>query len=312
MIAVKFYTLLYIDSENKSLSLNGISGTFDQQMQIFVKCCEILNNSLTFFTNCKLVVLTNNKNYINNISLELQCIEIDFDFEVPNGIKFYASHHKIDTFRYFSQLSDDQYSFLIDSDVICINEMPLNLINCIESHIPVYYDITEQVYPAYGREKIIKDKNVLMSDNLSTGIWAGGEFIGGESEFFKLLYDEIEVIQKNYFDNYKNLHHQGDEALVSTAIERIMHKKYICNAGVFGAIGRFWSTKTLHVQNPWKSYVNNFLVHLPSDKDYIATLSSINGQFVNNYEKYLFKKKQINLIMTIKTIIKRIFIKRIH
>lgn len=307
MITVKFYTLLYIDTENLSLSHNGISGTFDQQMKTFIKCCETLNKSLIFFTNYELIVLTNNKAYIENTSGELKCIEIGFDFKVPKDINFFAAHHKIDVFKYFAQLCDFNYSFLIDSDVLCINKMPLNLINCINSNIPVYYDITEQVYPAYGRETIIKDKEELISNNLSTGIWAGGEFIGGDNKFFKLLYDEIELISGNYFINYKSLHHQGDEALVSSAIEKVMQKKYICNAGLFGGIGRYWSVQTLHVQNHWKSYVNNFLLHLPADKDFIATISSIDEQFEKKYENYLLKKNLIASMMFIKKNIKRFY-----
>lgn len=309
MKTVTFYTLLYIDIENQSLSQNGISGTFDQQMKTFIKCCESLSKSLTYFTNYKLIVLTNNKAFIENTSQELKCIEIEFDFKVPKDIRFFAAHHKIDAFKYFAQLSDFDYSFLIDSDVICINKMPLNLINCIDSNIPVYYDITEQVYPAYGRETIIKDKAVLMSNILSTGIWAGGEFIGGSNKFFKLLYDEIQLIKENYLANYRSLHHQGDEALVSSAIEKIMQNEYICNVGLFGGIGRFWSSQTLlHVQNNWKSYVNNFLLHLPADKNFIASISTFDEQFVRKYENYYLKKNKITAKMHIKKILKKYII----
>lgn len=305
MKIAKFYTLLYIDAEYHSLSNNGISGGFDKQMKTFIKCCEVLNKSLIYFTNHELIVLTNKKSYIENISKELKCVEIEFNFEVPRDIKFFAAHHKIDVYKYFSGLDDTDYSILIDTDVLCINKMPLNLINCINSNIPVYYDITEQVYPAYGRETIIKDKEVLMSEDKSTGLWAGGEFIGGDSEFFKLLYNEIELIKENYLNIYKNLHHQGDEMLVSSALEKIMRNKYVCNVGLFGGIGRYWSVKTQHVQNYWRSYVNNFLLHLPADKKYIATINYIDNRLIKKYENYLNKKSIFSLII-LKKIIKKI------
>lgn len=305
MKTVRFYTLLYIDTENQSLSVNGISGTFDQQMKTFIKCCETLNESLLFFTNYQLTVLTNNKAYIECISTNLTCIEIAFDFKVPKDTGFTAAHRKIDAYKYLAQSGDSDYSFLIDSDVLCLSKMPLNLINCISNNIPVYYDITEQVYPAYSREKIIKDKEVLMSNQSSTGIWAGGEFIGGDNKFFKLLHDEIEILQENYFNNYKDLHHQGDEALVSPAIEKIMHNQYICNVGSFGGIGRFWSVPTLHVQSHWKSYTNNFLLHLPADKDFIAGISSVDEHLINLYESYL-KTKRVSIMKYSKKIIKKL------
>jgi hypothetical protein len=306
MKTVKFYTLLYIDTENQSLSRNFRSGTFDGQMKTFIRCCEALNKSLISFTNYELIVLTNNKAYIENVSKELRCVEIEFDFEVPKGIRFFASHHKIDVFKYLAGLSDSDYSFLLDSDVLCINKMPLNLINCINNNIPVYYDITEQSYPAYGRETMIKDKEVLMSNILSTGIWAGGEFIGGDNEFFKLLHDEIGLIRENYLANYRSLHHQGDEALTSAAIETIMRKKYVCNAGLFGGIGRYWGVPTLHVQNHWKSYLNNFLLHLPADKDFIAAIGSIDGRLSKTCKKrFRHNARMIVLKRIVKSIVKR-------
>jgi hypothetical protein len=305
MKTVKFYTMLYIDNENKSLSLNGITGTFDQQMKTFIRCCETLNKSLIFFSNLELLVLTNNKSYIENISKDLKCIEIAFDLKIPSDINFYSAHHKIDAFKYLSQNNEQNYFFLIDSDIICINKMPLNLINCIENNIPVYYDITEQWYPAFGRETIVKDKEVLMSKNFSTGIWAGGEFIGGDNNFFKLLFNEIEIVWENYLLNYRNIHHQGDEALISTALENIMQTQYICNAGLYGGIGRYWSVKTLHIQNHWKSYVNNFLVHLPADKNFLAIQSTLNKDIIKKYENYLIKKR-ISPIWLLKRIIKKI------
>ena len=303
MKTVKFYTLLFVDSESHSLSINGISGKFEQQMSIFIRCCENLNKSLIYFTNIELIVLTNNKAYIENISKELNCLEIVFDLEVPKDIKFFAAHYKIDVFNFFANLSGQEYSILLDCDVLCVNKLPINLINCIKNNIPVYYDITEQVYPAYRRETIIGDKEVLMPNKLSIGLWAGGEFIGGDKSFFKLLYDEIGLIKEKYIDNYKSLHHQGDEALVSSAIEKIMQTKQICNVGLFGGIGRYWSVQTLHVQNPWKSYVNNFLLHLPADKKFIATMNSVDSQLIKRYENYL---RRTAVLRFTKAIVKRI------
>lgn len=310
MKSIKFYTLLYLDFENQSLSYNGINGVFENQIDTFIKCCETLNNSLKFFIQYELIVLTNNKAYIEQSLNMFKCIEIQFSLELPKDIRFFAAHHKIDVFRYLSNSNDLEYSILLDSDVLCINKMPLNLINCIKDNIPTYYDITEQVYPAYSRETIITNKEFLITGKSSIGIWAGGEFIGGDNKFFKLLSDEIGLMQNSYFANYKQFHHQGDETLVSTAIEKIMQHKYICNIGLFGGIGRFWSVKTRHFQKTWKSYEDKFLVHLPADKKFLASLKNIDKQVVIKYEHYLkekeyLSKKKLGFLMRIK---KRIII----
>jgi len=293
MKSIKLYTLLFIDLENQSLSINGVTGSFDTQMEIFIKCCDALNNSLRFFAGQELIVLTNNKAYIENISKQFKCIELNFGFKVPKDITFFAAHYKIDVYKYFSELSDSEYSILIDSDVLCINKMPLNLINCIKNNIPTYYDITDQVYPAYTRELIIKDKEFIMSAESSLGLWAGGEFIGGDNSFFKSLYYEIGLVQDTYIDNYKQFHHIGMEPIVSVAIEKIMQSKFICNVGLFGGIGRYWSRKPRHVQNPWKSYVDKFLIHLPSDKKFIASMTTIDENLVIKYEDFLKRKADL-------------------
>jgi hypothetical protein len=70
----------------------------------------------------------------------------------------------------------------LDNDVICINNIPENFERIISQNIPVYYDITDQVYPAYGRLKIINDKSLII-ESKSIGNWCGGEFIGGKSVF---------------------------------------------------------------------------------------------------------------------------------
>lgn len=314
MESVKFYTLLYIDAENQALSINGISGAFEDQIETFIKCCDSLNDSLKFFANNELIVLTNNKSYIENKSKKFKSIEIDFEMDVPKDIKFYAAHFKIDVFRYFSTLSDSEYSFLIDNDVLCINEMPLNLMNCIKNNIPTYYDITEQI-PNDIRRTIITDKNFLMSEDSSIGKWAGGEFMGGDNKFFRLLYDEIMLMKDIYIINYKQFHHQGSETLVSAAIEKIKHKKYICNVGLFGGIGRYWSVPTRHVQNPWDSYKHNFLLHIPNDKYFIASIDKIDENLVLKYENYLrekeyHSKKRPNILRTLmKKGIKKFLIK---
>jgi len=301
MEKIKFYTLLYIDSENQSLSHNGLVDNFHKQIETFVKCCVTLNKSLLFFANSEMTVITNNKPYIKNISTDLKCLEIDFNFKIPKDIGFFSAHHKIDVFKYLSQLDPSQYSVLIDCDILCVNKIPQNLVNCINKNIPVYYDITDQVYPRYGRNIITRDKEVLMSGEASNGLWAGGEFMGGDNIFFGLLSDQIDLIKKDYLDNYKSLHHQGDEILVSVAIEKIMNQMYICNAGSFGGIRRYWSDQIWRSQYNLNCYKDDFLLHLPADKKFIAELSIVDTSLMVSYKKYLWR---ISLWIVMKKIIK--------
>ena len=78
----RFYTLLYIDTERKSVSVNGIKGNFEKQIETYIRCCEVLANSLAFFTSRELIVLTNQKDYIERYSRSLSAVEIPFSLKI--------------------------------------------------------------------------------------------------------------------------------------------------------------------------------------------------------------------------------------
>ena len=284
-----FYTLLYVDLENKSLSHNGVSGAFDTQIKIFIGCAENLNKSLLRF-GYKLVVLTNNKSYVEERSSGLDCVEIPFHLNAPKEIGFFASHHKIDAYKYLSKIPG--YSILMDNDILCINKMPQSLVNLVELEIPIYYDISFESFFAYGVDGLIKDKEAV-SNMKSTGLWTGGEFIGGTGAFYADLFDTIDRFKDYYFANYKTLIHQTDEMLIAPAVEYLLQQKkyYICDAGRLRIITRYWSAKPRFPQAPFDACKENFLIHLPSDKKFIASLERVDN-IVEAYEAYLGNKKE--------------------
>lgn len=284
---MKFYTLMYLDTENKSLAWNGIHGNFLEQMTIFKKCAMNLSASLMAVSaEYKLNVITNDRSFFTETSDIIDVIEIEFKLKLPKDIWFYSAHHKIEIYKWLSE-NINEYSFLIDSDSLCINKMPPNLQYCINKNIPVYYDITDQNYPIHGRDLIIKDKQAL---DLSCGLgnWMGGEFIGGNRGFYKDLYQQVEMLLPKYIDKYKSLHHRGDEMLTSVATENLMKKYLIVDAGRFGAIGRYWSVYPQYCQQLFGAYKDKFILHLPADKMYIASLKiDDKTNLIIDYETYL-------------------------
>ena len=309
----RFYTLIYVDAERKLASVNGVKGDFEQQINTYIRCSEVLARSLAFSASKELVVLTNSKDYIEHRSTWLSIVEIPFSLKIPRDIDFYSAHYKIDVINYFKSKDDqDEYAILIDNDVLCLNPIPQNLLNCIDNNIPVYYNVTSQRYPAYGRERLIRDKEILMRGDSSLGIWAGGEFIGGDHSFYGQLSDEIKQRQEVYFEKYKSFHHQGDEVLVSVAIESLLRKGiYICDVGSFGGISRYWSQPTRHVQNRWKAFESNFMIHLPADKEYISRIKKIDENLNIRIGRYLFVRRLTNRFRyVVKEILGLIFGKR--
>ena len=99
-------------------------------------------------------LLTNNKSFIDD-SLrrigyeELEVVEIPFSLNVPKGIPFYSAHYKVDVFRYLATLPEDEYSILLDSDVVCMREFPAEYYELIKQGVPSVYYLN-----AYGGVKI--------------------------------------------------------------------------------------------------------------------------------------------------------------
>lgn len=286
---LNFYTLLYVDLDNQSLSRNGIGGDFDRQMKTFVGCALSLSKSLAVFTGCKLTVLTNNKSYLSRFSTELNYQELTFSLKVKLGVPYFSAHFKLDVFRHLASLEGaEDYHVLLDSDMLCVNPIPENFKRCIDRNVPVYYDITALHIPAYTSARMIGDKEKVMEGETSNGMWAGGEFIGGTSGYFRQLVSEIDHYQDRYFEVVSSLFHQGDEVLLSVAIEQLLMKGvHVCELGRFGAVARYWTFPTRHVQNKWKSYKSCSFLHLPSDKRFLKSLTRIDENLLNVLSRYV-------------------------
>ncbi len=300
MLDLTFYTLLHVRLSDPKIKLaeNSNSGLLE-----YVRCCEALQSSLDPY-GFKLTVLTNDVQLLARYSSKLEFEKIEFHLNVPTGIKFYSAHYKIDVFKYLSNKSG--YSILLDCDIVCINEMPRAMELLINQNIPMYYDITNQIYPGNGRDRMAIDKEILMSKK-SNGMWSGGEFISGTSSFFEKIYERCIQYWPKYVENYNLLHHNGDEMLTSCAVEEYqLQDGFIYNIDTVGGLNRYWSADTLHVQKAFKASLDNFLLHLPRDKKIIAKHSEFKlTGFLTEYKRYVFfKKTMLIFIKPLKRIIK--------
>lgn len=309
---MKFFTLIHICKEEQSLHNNSLTKNFDEQISLYLTCAKNLHRSLVS-EGIELIILTNDQPFLQRLNKDgypIQIIPLQFSFEVPTGIKFYSAHFKLEVFTYLSALHEE-YIALVDSDILCINPMPETFENCVSQKLPLYYDITDQVTPAYGASAIIKDKERI-SEKPSIGLWAGGEFIAGPPSFFGKLSAEINSIKSKYLQHYKTFHHQGDEMLTSVAIENIKTNGDVplLDAGALSIVGRYWSYVPLHIQKPIEAYTDYFLLHLPSDKKFIITLQpgELKGAvFFKKYSRHIFVSRTVEKIFKrIKPYAKRI------
>ncbi len=283
---MKFYTLYYVEDAQKLDSAQAIVD-YNTRKNIYVGCCKNLLKSL----NNNLTIITNNKTELSKYFPEKNLIQIDFSLELPKDIKFYFAHFKLDVIKWFSK-NAKEYSILLDNDVICVGKIPEALEYCIRNEIPSYYDVTSQMIPDIGSSRMVSDKELVMKRD-SIGLWAGGEYIGGTAPFFKTLTNEIDSLKELYFTHYKNLFHQGDEFLLSCAIENLLLSKkhpIIFDIGIYGVLERYWSVPTQHVQRDIAAYKQTYLLHLPIDKEFLSTYTDSYNTFFEVYRGYTFRR----------------------
>lgn len=317
---MQIFGLLHLDEKQQTV-MNVSIKDFREQVSIYVNNAIVLSRTLSS-NGIPFTLLTNNRALIEscgnlqaNSSL-LSVVEISFTTKVPSGVRFYSAHYKLDAFRYLASVKNC-YTALCDLDMVCINGFPLCFRNLVMAGIPLCYDISDQVIPAYGHDVIIRDLTVI-SGLESEGRWSGGEFISGTPDFFDELVKEIDGIYDNYVSNISSLHHIGDEAFTSAALEKLKRKGvYIADAGTIGIVGRYWNCSVLHPQNSFGYFKDCFLLHLPADKKFISDLAQqdteVLSQFKDLYERQLslFSKKMQKSVLSIIRIFKNIMPKKL-
>jgi hypothetical protein len=297
-----FYTMLYIKNNNPA---NNMAENGNVNYLGYINCCSILSKSLERFGH-QLIVITNEPDIILSNCSSLNVERAFFGLDIPEGIRFFGAHHKIDVFKHLS-LYGSEYSILLDSDVVCINRMPENIRNIIAQKIPMYLGTSDRAYTTNGTKKVVEDKAKLMG-KLSFGIWAGGEFLGGDKQFFHNIYSYCIKYWDRYVYYHGELFHNGDEMLTSCAIEDyFITNNKIFDVGTVNCIYRSHSIPTVYIERPFDVILDNFLLHLPADKEYLAKYT-YSYNFINEYKKYvkIKNRKKIKIIVFIKRCVKKI------
>ncbi len=307
---MNLYGLLHF-AEGETSSMNSGIRDFAKLAELYARDALTLSRSL-HRAGIPFTVLTNDAARVHAIlenigqSAALNVLGLDFHLEFPSGITFYSSHYKLDVFQYLASLEPGSYVGLVDLDMIALGEVPASLTDLIRNKTPLVYDISAQVTPAFGREVILRDMQKLLSTP-SEGRWCGGELILGTPEFFAKLHAKTMDIYATYTRIYADLHHQGDEIVTSAALELLRREgQPIADAGALGIAARYWSERVRHPQKPFAAYQDAFLLHLPADKDFLASLSSQEIEsrqaFIQKYKRHLRIKQLKRPFQKIKAI----------
>ena len=271
--SMQFFGLLHVE-DGRRQSANLRHGD-DAAAAIYLGNAVRLSNALAA-VGCEFTLLTNDAARLGAIDARefgssIAMREIPFSAAVPPTAGFYSAHFKVDVFRWFAKLAPEGYPILFDVDAVALRVPPRTLRNCAAAGLPLVYDISDQVIPAYGEETIAADLALLSGSHSPICRWYGGEFIGGRPSFFARLGDEIATSWERYCQHFAGFHHQGDEILTSAALCRMIASGFpVLDAGPVGIVGRYWSIPPHHPQKPLAWFERCFLAHLPADKAFLA------------------------------------------
>ena len=274
-MSMHFYGFLHLEDREKS-AVNVRAGSFKKQSRIYVLNALGLARSLRAH-GYSFTLLTNDEKLIHEVApeaaSELDLVTISFSTNVPSGVRFYSGHYKLDVFRYLGGLNSD-YVALIDLDMLCINSAPQSLIDAIESKTGLYYDITNQVVPAYG-EASIKDQLESILQRPTSTQWSGGEFLAGSPEFFGRLAHAAESIFERYLEVSVGKTRVGNEPYQNAAIHILREEGVsMADAGALNIVSRFWNMPVKHPQPGFSHFSKSFLLHLPVDKHILVLINS--------------------------------------
>ncbi|MEJ8796928.1 hypothetical protein WKR88_11625 [Trinickia caryophylli] len=188
--------------------------------------------------------------------------------DLPKNTPFYAAHFKLDLMMQVAQtLPPDALFLLLDTDMVAMRGLDAALVARSARLGAGVFDISDQVFPAYGSERVIADLERVAGGPLVNPRWYGGEFLLCTQAFLALLVEQGRACFGRYLAAVRHLHHHGDEAFISAALCLLAQAGHaFVEVGAYQAVGRHWPGNT-HRNLYWFSRCA--FVHLPGSKSLI-------------------------------------------
>ena len=172
--------------------------------------------------------------------------ELRQTMEVPKRALFYAAHFKLDLLAQAARsLSEHDLLLLLDTDMVALRPLDDDLLHRCWKAGAGAFDISDQVFPAYGSKRVVADLETVADRELMNPRWYGGEFLLATRAFLERLVPRARQRYVKYLQEIDNLNHQGDEVFVSAALNTLADEgQPIVEVGAYQAVGRHWSGNT--------------------------------------------------------------------
>ena len=298
---IKFFGLLHVqNNENKNLNFNLVDQ--NQKITVYLKNAILLDKQLKYY-GFNLILITNRKYYLSGLlkklKYEMILKSIKFDTFVPKKTHFYSCHFRVDVFKYFAK-QKKTYSVLLDLDILILNN-PKKFLKFSKNNIALVNDISQNVIPAYGSIRILKNLKIL-NPEINKIKWIGGDFFAGNNTFFKYLYKRTNLYQKKFVKNIKKLSDQTDELFMSASIYDIKKNNFIKlkYANKIGLFNRYWNANVRHHQKKIDFYKKFVFLHIPADKIFLSRCYDKLKNKQNFKEEYFHYTKNFRNIIRLK------------
>jgi len=251
-------------------------------------CATVLMaSSIKCNPNIEHIVYTNDNTEINisgvNIKKKLNKIGVDVRylpfkyFKIPDNlsVRYKNAYYKLDAIKKIGDLKND-YNILLDNDCLVVNkfssfkpyfqEKSILLLDIYERKDP--YDSCPHGLSRADMGKVYKSIDKHYPNKFP--IWFGGEFLGGTSNSFKIISENLqnlfirilmETEKNNYTFNNGWTVLDGDELLTSFVYNENLLKWENAN----NIIKRVWTLD--NVNNVNKNDLDLFIWHLPAEKE---------------------------------------------
>jgi hypothetical protein len=184
---------------------------------------------------------------------------------LPKSTPFYAAHFKLDLLSQAgSRLPDDSLMLLLDTDMAALKPLDTDVIlRCAALGVGAF-DISDQVFSAYGSSQVIADLELVAGRRLRNPRWYGGEFLLATPAFLRRLVARGNGDFERYVAQIRSLRQHGDEVFISAALNALADEgQPILDVGAYQAVGRHWSGNT-HRNLAW--FKRCAFIHLPGNK----------------------------------------------
>ena len=290
-------SLLYVD--DVSCHPVNLKAGRRNPVDIYVACACLLARSAEAAGE-RFVLITNRADTVEKTAERLtlrppELIQLDFQLDIPSHVPFYQAHFKLALMGALGQGVCGPAAVLLDLDMVVLKPFThiLNE-NCLTA-----YDITDQVSGEY-----VQSLTSLLGAPASR--WYGGEFLAGPAASFTRLNDHVTEFTPAYVRGIHNFAHIGDETVVSAALNRMEERGVrLDDAGRSCMVARWWSSRTKHRQPAFAEVEDACVLHLPSDKPFLAKealssydLAGLTDRYRSDIRYKIFARRAVQLLDT--------------